>query len=214
MFRRLVRGAADMLGVGRAADAQTTQRFDQNQAHMGVNLGELGSSRVVQNPDGSWSKTVDMGAADTQRNQLISQMLGDIDPTGQGAQDAFFNAQMRMATPHFEQARRDLDTNLINRGIQVGTGQHNEAMGNLLEQQNLAKMNAADQAMFAGQQFGQGQIAKANQLAGGRDINTLLNLMGENTAYARAHEADSQRAAEAQAHRNQRSSNILGFMGF
>lgn len=207
-------GVSNALGVGRTNSHVTTTEFDPNQGNLGVDLGELGSSKVTQNPDGSWSKVVEQGAADSQRNQLINSMLGDINPISTAAQDAYYDSQMRMVEPQFERAQQNLDENLINRGIQVGNEQYSKAMGDLLNSQNTVRQNVADQALQAGQDFTGSQINNANQLSAGRDINTLLEHLGVNDSYVAANIADNQRNAEREAYRNQRSNNILGFLGF
>ena len=210
----IVKGAANILGIGSSKDHQTTASFDPNQGYMGVDMGAQGSSKVVQNPDGSWSKVVSQGANDEQRNNLVGGILNDINPSAIGAQDAYYNAQMRLLEPQFDRAQRDLDEHLINRGIQVGGTQYSQAMGDLLNSQNTIRQNASDQALQAGQNFTASQINNTNALTGGRDVNTLLNLIEGNSAYENQVGNKSAQNAEKEAYRNQRSNNILGFLGF
>jgi hypothetical protein len=210
---KIVKSAADVLGVGNSKDHITTEKYDANQGYLGVDAGDLGKASVVQNPDGSWSKKLDMGANDQARTDLTSGILGDIDPSATGAQDAYYNAQMRLLEPKFERDQKSLDENLINRGIQVGGTQYSNAMSDLLNSQNSTRQNASDMALKSGQDFTASQINNANQLSAGRDIDTLAGLLGENTAYDKSQEALSQRNAEGESYKASRSSNILKLAG-
>jgi len=204
---------ADILGVGNSAGHITTQKYDPKQGNLGVDMGNLGSASVKQNADGTWSKVFNQGANDLTRTNLQTEMLGGISADPNAAQDAYYNSQMRMVEPQFQKAQSDLDENLINRGIQVGGNQYSTAMQNLLNSQNTVRANAADQALMSGQEYTGQQIQNTNQLGAGRDVNTIASLMSENTAYNNANKAASARNAEAEAYKNQRSNNIMGFFG-
>ena len=206
----VVKKGLDVVGLGSSADHVTTAKYDPKQGYLGVNMGDLGSASVKQNADGTWSKVFNQGANDITRTNLQSSMLGGISADPTAAQDAYYNSQMRMVEPTYQQAQSDLDENLINRGIQVGGSQYNTAMTNLLNAQNTARQNAADQALSAGQAYTGQQISNVNQLGAGRDVNTIASLMGENTAYSNKIAADSQRAAEAESYKAARNKKLMG----
>lgn len=207
---KIVSGAADLWGIGPSKDHTTTASYDPKQGTYGVNLGDLGASKIVQNPDGTWSKTVTQGATDKARNQAISGIFSNFSGDGADQAQSFYDAQTRLLEPQFERQQENLDRNLINRGINVGNENYQRAMTDLLNQQDTQRANIADNSVFSGQNYATNQINQANQISSGRDLNTLLSMMGENTGYTNYINNQSQRNAEAEAYKNQRSNNILG----
>lgn len=156
------------------------------------------------------TRTFESSANDQQRNALINQGLAglDLDPTS--VQDAYYNQATRLLNNQFDQQRRTADTNLINRGIQTGTEQYNQVMGDLQDRQNATLQDIANQAVYMGDaNIGQ-KIGNVNSLAGGRDINTLIGMdSGSNSAYDDKYQSDVYRNAM----RNERNANMLSFAG-
>lgn len=156
------------------------------------------------------TRTFESSANDQQRNALINQGLAglSLDPTN--VQDAYYNQATRLLNNQFDQQRRTADTNLINRGIQTGTEQYNQVMGDLQDRQNATLQDIANQAVYMGDaNIGQ-KIGNVNSLAGGRDINTLIGMdSGSNSAYDDKYQSDVYRNAM----RNERNANMLSFAG-
>lgn len=156
------------------------------------------------------TRTFESSTNDQQRNALINQGLAglSLDPTS--VQDAYYNQATRLLNNQFDQQRRTADTNLINRGIQTGTEQYNQVMGDLQDRQNATLQDIADQAVYMGDaNIGQ-KIGNVNSLAGGRDINTLIGMdSGSNSAYDDKYQSDIYRNAM----RNERNANMLSFAG-
>ena len=150
------------------------------------------------------TRTFESSANDHQRNALINQGLAglSLDPTN--VQDAYYNQATRLLNNQFDQQRRTADTNLINRGIQTGTEQYNQVMGDLQDRQNATLQDIANQAVYMGDaNIGQ-KIGNVNSLAGGRDINTLIGMdSGSNSAYDDKYKSDIYRDLM----RGQRNSN-------
>lgn len=136
----------------------------------------LGGVNLVQNPDGTYTQQFTQSAADEQRNALIGQGLSGIslDPTQ--AQDAYYQQATRLLTPQFERQQERLDTNLINRGIGVGTEQYSQALEDLQNQQAGTLSDIANQSVFAGQDLLGSQISNIGSLTGQRDIGALSAL--------------------------------------
>ena len=156
------------------------------------------------------TRTFESSTNDQQRNALINQGLTglSLDPTN--VQDAYYNQATRLLNNQFDQQRRTADTNLINRGIQTGTEQYNQVMGDLQDRQNATLQDIADQAVYMGDaNIGQ-KIGNVNSLAGGRDINTLIGMdSGSNSAYDDKYQSDVYRNAM----RNERNANMLATAG-
>lgn len=150
------------------------------------------------------TRTFESSSNDKQRNALINQGLTglSLDPTN--VQDAYYNQATRLLNNQFDQQRRTADTNLINRGIQTGTEQYNQVMGDLQDRQNATLQDIANQAVYLGDQNIGQKIGNVNSLASGRDINTLVGMdSGSNTAYDDKYKSDIYRDLL----RRQRNSN-------
>ena len=94
---------------------------------------------------------------------------------------------------------------MINRGIQTGTKQYNQVMGDLQNKQLGALSDLANQAIFAGQDYTGGQIGNINALTGGRDIYALSGMSGSNNSYDSAYQGK----VYNEAMRNQRNKNMM-----
>lgn len=154
------------------------ERAAQLQAKYGLYGVEspLGSTSVVQNEDGTYSRTFTPSESDVTRNALISQGLSglSLDPTE--AQNAYYAQATRQLLPEFERQTQSLDENLINRGLGVGTEQYNQQMENLQNTQQGTLSDIANQSVYSAQDLLGSQIGNINSLAGGRDIYSLANL--------------------------------------
>ena len=201
-------------------------KYNQDKAAMtsqyGVN-SSIGNMRVIKNKDGTYTKQYDTTVGDEMRNNLINQGLGTVqqgldsyslDPTQ--ASQAYYDQATRLLDDQFARQRKSADTSLINRGIQVGTEQYNNTMGDLVNQQNGTLQDIANQAVYLGQQnLGQqinnlgGQISNINSLGSGRDVYGVASLGGNNDAYNDKYQSQIYNDAM----RNQRNSNALGFLG-
>ncbi|MDE6224270.1 MAG: hypothetical protein K2M23_02220, partial [Alphaproteobacteria bacterium] len=89
---------------------------------------------------------------------------------GQAQADAAYNMATRYLNQDFEKQKESLASDLANKGIPVGSAAYNSAMQNLNDSQNMALSQAADNAIFSGQNYAQNQL---NLL--GSKANTLLN---------------------------------------
>lgn len=170
---------------------------------------DLGNMSVVKNADGTYSKKYTSSANDQLRNNLIGQGLGamSLDPTA--VQDAYYNQATRLLNNQFDRERTSTDTNLINRGIQTGTEQYNQVMGDLTDRQNATLQDIANQAVYMGDQNIGQKIGNINSLSGGRDIYALSGMGGTNDAYNDYYQS----RVYNDAMRNQRNSNMLGTAG-
>jgi len=156
------------------------------------------------------TRTFESSDNDKQRNALIGQGLNamSLDPTD--VQNAYYNQASRLLNNQFDRQRTSTDTNLINRGIQTGTEQYNQVMGDLTDRQNATLQDLANQAVYMGDaNIGQ-KIGNINSLGSGRDINTLIGMdSGKNDYYDNKYESQVYQDAM----RNQRNSNIMGTLG-
>ncbi len=73
------------------------------------------------------------------------------DEARQRAENATYQAYTNLLTPEFEQQTNNLETRLQNQGIGVGSAAYNNAMDNLLKNQNNAYNEAAYRSVLAGQ---------------------------------------------------------------
>ena len=187
-------------------------KYNQDAGAMTSQYGvqsDLGNMSVVKNADGTYSKKYESSANDQLRNNLIGQGLGSmsLDPTA--VQDAYYNQATRLLNNQFDRERTSTDTNLINRGIQTGTEQYNQVMGDLTDRQNATLQDIANQAVYMGDQNIGQKISNINSLSGGRDIYALSGMGGSNDAYNDKYQSQIYNDAM----RNQRNSNILGPAG-
>ena len=173
----------------------------------------IGNMSVKKNKDGTYSKVYDQTQGDQYRNNLINQGLGSmsLDPTA--VQDAYYNQATRLLNNQFDRERTSADTNLINRGIQVGTDQYNQVMGDLQDRQNATLQDIANQSIYMGDQNIGQKIGNINSLGAGRDVYGVAALGGNNQAYENAYNA-AQYNYQNQANKNQQILNagIAGAM--
>jgi len=174
-----------LLGTG-------TPKYNQDKSALTQQYGvqsDLGNVNLVKNSDGTYSKQYTSSAADQARNNLISQGLGalTLDPTQ--TQQAYYDQATRLLNDQFDRQRTSADTNLINRGIQVGTKQYSDTMGDLINNQNGTLQDIANQAVYMGQQDLGQRIGNINSLSSGRDIYALPSMGGSNNAYDNSYEA-------------------------
>ena len=166
--------------------------YDQDASALTGQYGvqsDLGNMSIVKNADGTYSKSYTSSANDIARNNLISQGLGalTLDPTQ--VQQAYYDQATRLLNNQFDQQRRTADTNLINRGIQTGTEQYNQVMGDLQDRQNSTLQDIANQAVYMGDQNIGQKIGNINSLSGARDVLALSGMGGGNNAYDSAYNA-------------------------
>lgn len=182
-------------GTGKPYDVNAALAQRQNTSSDLGNIVWKGNTRVFQSSDN-----------DKLRNNLINEGLSSmsLDPTN--VQDAYYNQATRLLNNQFDKERQSTDTALINRGIQTGTDQYNQVMGDLMDRQNGKLQDIANQAIYMGDQNIGQKVSNYNSLAGGRDINTLLNMdSGSNSAYDNKYNTDIYRDLL----RRQRNSNAV-----
>ena len=150
---------------------------------------DLGNMSIVKNADGTYSKKYKSSENDVTRNKLISQGLSglSLDPTQ--TQQAYYDQATRLLNNQFDRERTSADTNLINRGIQVGSEQYNQVMGDLQDRQNGTLQDIANQAVYMGDNNIGQKIGNINSLSGGRDVMALSGMGGNNSAYDSAYNA-------------------------
>lgn len=170
---------------------------------------DLGNMSIVKNADGTYSKKYKSSENDVTRNNLIGQGLGglSLDPTS--VQDAYYNQATRLLNNQFDRERTSADTNLINRGIQVGSEQYNQVMGDLQDRQNGTLQDIANQAVYMGDNNIGQKIENINSLGTGRDVYALSGMGGSNSAYDNAYQGQVYNNAQ----RQQRNQAILGAVG-
>lgn len=197
-----------------ASQANQTWAADQARKYgnVGVNSA-LGGYNWTTNADGTQSVNVNLSDADKQKlasqnqaasmqNQALSNL--SLDPTQ--AQNTYYNMATRYMDPQFKQAQQDLETNLINKGIPIGSQAWNRATGELQDNQQQALAQARDSALGQGQQYVGGNINNINSLGsiGSNVYNPLQNIVqGEggqfggqyDTQYAAQNAAAQQNAA-------------------
>lgn len=170
---------------------------------------DLGNLNLIKNKDGTYTKKYTSSDNDVARNNLISQGLGalTLDPTQ--TQQAYYDQATRLLNNQFDQQRRTADTNLINRGIQTGTEQYNQVMGDLQDRQNATLQDIANQAVYMGDQNIGQKIGNINALGSGRDIFALSSMGGSNNAYDSAYQGSVYNDAQ----RQQRNQNVMNAIG-
>lgn len=198
--------------VSNFAFGSSGPKYDQDASAMtqqyGVN-SDLGNMNIVKNADGTYSKNYTSSANDVVRNNLISQGLSglSLDPTQ--VQQAYYDQATRLLNNQFDRQRTSADTNLINRGIQTGTEQYNQVMGDLQDRQNATLQDIANQAVYMGDQNIGQKIGNINSLGAGRDIFAISGMGGSNDAYNDKYQSQIYNDAM----RNERNANILGTIG-
>ena len=169
-------------------------------------ISDLGNMNLVKNADGTYSKKYTSSEIDNMRNSLAQQGLGAVTLDPQAQEQAYYDRATRLLNDAYNRQYQNTDEALINRGIQTGTKQYNQVMGDLQNNQLGALSDLANQAIFAGQDYTGGQIGNINALTGARDINLVNSMGGSNNAYDNAYEA-KQYAHQA---RTNAMNNLLG----
>ncbi len=152
-------------------------------------ISDLGNMSLVKNKNGTYSKKYTSSDIDVARNALAKQGLGAVTLDPQEQQQAYYDRATRLLNDAYNRQYQNTDEALINRGIQTGTKQYNQVMGDLQNNQLGALSDIANQAIFAGQDYTSGQIGNINALTGARDIYALAGMGGSNSAYDNAYEA-------------------------
>lgn len=180
-------GGFSLLGGG-----SKTPKYNQDQSALSQQYGvisDLGNLDLVKNADGTYSKKYTLSDIDKQRNALASEGLGAVTLDPQSQEQAYYDRATRLLNDAYDRQYQNTDEALINRGIQTGTKQYNQVMGDLQNNQLGALSDIANQAVFAGQNYTTGQIGNINALTGGRDVSYLPSMGGSNNAYDSAYEA-------------------------
>lgn len=150
-------------------------------------ISDLGNVDTVKNADGTYSRKYTSSDIDKQRNALASEGLGAVTLDPQREEQAYYDRATRLLNDAYDRQYQNTDEALINRGIQTGTKQYDQVMGDLQNNQLGALSDLANQAIFAGQAYTGGQIGNVNSLTGGRDIYALSGMGGQNNAYDSAY---------------------------
>ena len=172
-------------------------------------ISDLGNMNLVKNADGTYSKKYTSSEIDNMRNALARQGLGAVTLDPQAQEQAYYDRATRLLNDAYNRQYQNTDEALINRGIQTGTKQYNQVMGDLQNNQLGALSDLANQAVFAGQDYTGGQIGNIPALTGGRDIYALSGMGGSNNAYDSAYQG----RVYNEAMRQKRNSNIKGALG-
>ena len=172
-------------------------------------ISDLGNVNLVKNADGTYSKKYTSSEIDNMRNALAREGLGAVTLDPQREEQAYYDRATRLLNDAYNRQYQNTDEALINRGIQTGTKQYNQVMGDLQNKQLGALSDIANQAIFAGQDYTSGQIGNVNALTGGRDIYALSGMGGSNSSYDSAYAGQQYNNAL----RNQRNQNIKTALG-
>lgn len=172
-------------------------------------ISDLGNVNLVKNADGTYSKKYTSSDIDTARNALALSGLGDVTLNPEAETQAYYDRATRLLNDAYDRQYQNTDEALINRGIQTGTKQYNQVMGDLQNKQLGALSDLANQAIFAGQDYTGGQIGNINALTSGRDVYALSGMGGSNNAYDSAY-AGKQYNEQM---RQQRNSNMMNALG-
>jgi hypothetical protein len=187
-------------------------KYNQDQSALTQQYGvisDLGNLNLVKNADGTYSKKFTSSEIDNMRNALAREGLGAVTLDPQAETQAYYDRATRLLKDQYDRQLANTDEALINRGIQTGTKQYNQVMGDVQNNQLGALSDLANQAIFAGQDYTSGQIGNVNALTGARDIN-LVNGMGDsNSSYDSAYAGQQYNNAL----RNQRNQNIKNALG-
>lgn len=172
-------------------------------------LSDLGNLNLVKNADGTYSKKFTSSEIDNMRNALAREGLGAVTLDPQRETQAYYDRATRLLNDAYDRQLANTDEALINRGIQTGTKQYNQVMGDVQNNQLGALSDIANQAIFAGQDYTSGQIGNVNALTGARDINYVNSMGGSNNSYDNAYVGQQYNNAL----RNQRNQNIKSALG-
>ena len=183
-------------------------KYNQDQSALTQQYGvisDLGNLNLVKNADGTYSKKFTSSEIDNMRNALAREGLGAVTLDPQRETQAYYDRATRLLKDQYDRQLANTDEALINRGIQTGTKQYNQVMGDVQNNQLGALSDLANQAIFAGQGYTSGQIGNINALTGARDINLVNSMGGSNDSYDNAYKA----AKYNEEMRNQRNQNIM-----
>ena len=172
-------------------------------------ISDLGNVDLVKNADGTYSKKYTLSDIDTTRNALAREGLGAVTLNPQVQEKAYYDRATRLLNDAYNRQYQNTDEALINRGIQTGTKQYNQVMGDLQNKQLGALSDLAADAIFAGQDYTGGQIGNINALTSGRDVYALSGMGGSNSSYDSAYQGK----VYNEAMRQKRNSNIKGALG-
>lgn len=173
-----------------------TPKYNQDQSALTQQYGvisDLGNLNLVKNADGTYSKKFTSSEIDNMRNSLARQGLGAVTLDPQAETQAYYDRATRLLKDQYDRQLANTDEALINRGIQTGTKQYNQVMGDVQNNQLGALSDLANQAIFAGQGYTSGQIGNVNALTGARDINLVNGMGGSNNAYENNYNAQQYR---------------------
>ena len=168
-------------------------------------ISDLGNMNLVKNADGTYSKKYTSSEIDNLRNSLAKQGLGAVTLDPQAQEQAYYDRATRLLNDAYDRQYQNTDEALINRGIQTGTKQYNQVMGDLQNKQLGALSDLAADAIFAGQDYTGGQIGNINALTSGRDVYALSGMGGGNSSYDSAYQGK----VYNEAMRNQRNKNMM-----
>ena len=149
---------------------------------------DLGNVKTVFK-NGQFVKKYESSDIDKARNALAQQGLGAVTLDPQEQTQAYYDRATRLLNDAYNRQYQNTDEALINRGIQTGTKQYNQVMGDLQNKQLGALSDIANQAIFAGQDYTSGQVGNVNALTGARDIYHLQGMGGTNNAYDNYYES-------------------------
>lgn len=200
--------------------SQKEQMWAAEQARKYGNVGvnsALGGYSWTTNPNGTQSVDVNLSDADKQKMALQNQALTNLNLDPTQAQNTYYNMATRYMEPQFKQAQQDLETNLINKGIPIGSQAWNRATGELQDTQQQALAQARDSSLFQGQQYTGGNISNINSL-GSSIYNPLQNIVqGEGGQFGGQYDtqyaAQSAAAQQNAAAKNARTNAIIGAVG-
>lgn len=180
--------------IKKALFGSKTPKYNQDAAALSGVYGvssDLGNMTVKKNSDGTYSKVFESSDIDKMRNQLALQGLGALSLDPSDAAQSYYDANTRLLQNQFDRQTANTDEALINRGIQTGTKQYNQVMGDLSDRQNGILSDIANLSVTAGQNYLGNQISNINALTGARDINQVNNMSGTNSAYSDAYSANN-----------------------
>ena len=169
-------------------------------------ISDLGGIDLIKK-NGKYYKQYTSSDIDKARNALAQEGLGAVTLDPQAQEQAYYDRATRLLNDAYNRQYQNTDEALINRGIQTGTKQYNQVMGDLQNNQLGALSDLANQAIFAGQDYTSGQIGNINALTSGRDIYGLSSMGGSNDAYDSAYQGKIYNEAM----RNKRNQNIMNF---
>ena len=170
---------------------------------------DLGSVEIVPTGLFSSKKVYKSSEIDKLRNALAKEGLQNVTLDPQREEQAYYDRATRLLNEDYDRQLRNADEALINRGIQTGTKQYNQVMGDLQNKQLGALSDLAADAIFAGQDYTSGQIGNVNALTDHRDIYHLTGMGGSNNSYDSAYEGK----VYNEAMRNKRNQNIKNALG-